>query len=451
MRSAGGDRPGSVLQASLVRMVRRGAWGHAGRLLEKSHPADIAAVLDRLTESDCKAVFHLIGASETRAEVLALLESGARADLIGGLEPEAATRILEHMPADDAALILRDLPRALSESVLTAMGDGARDIETLLDFPEDTAGAIMAPEVIALPADLTVKEAVERLQQHENAEASFYVYVVDDQGQLVGVLSLRQLIMQPSYTELRNCMVTEPIRVTTDTDQEDVARIVARYDLLAVPVVDAVNRLVGVVTVDDVIDVMREEATEDILKMAGTTVEEVLSPGVFRGAWIRFPWLAASFVGGLGAVFLMDQFELMLAKAVQLAFFLPIILGMGGNVASQCAMVVVRGIATGRLQFAEVGRILGHELGTGIVLGLTFAVGLAGAAVLIGYGPVRLPLVVGLGIFGSMMIAATVGTVLPLAFSRLGVDPAVASGPFVTTSTDVLGIASFFLIAYSLL
>lgn len=445
------DRPGSLLQASLLRLVRRGAWGHAGRLLEKSHPADVAAVLDRLMPGDRKAVFNLIATAENRAEVLSLLEFSAQADLLAELDPEGAARILEEMSTDDAALVLRDMRRDQADAVLAAMGEQAQDVEVLLDYPEDTAGSIMAPEAIALPADMSVKEAIEQLHQQQDAEASFYVYVVDDQKQLVGVLSLRQLIMQPPHAQLREFMVTEPIRVNTETDQEEVARIVARYDLLAVPVVDEVNHLVGVVTVDDVIDVMREEATEDILKMAGTTVEEVTSPSVWRGAWIRFPWLAASFVGGLGAVFLLDRFEGALRTTVQLAFFMPIILGMGGNVASQCAMVVVRGIATGRLEIGAVGRILGHELGTGLVLGFTFATGLAAVATLLGYGPPRLPVVVGLGMLGSMLIAAGVGTVLPLLFSRVGADPAVASGPFVTTSTDVLAILGFFLIASLLL
>jgi magnesium transporter len=440
-----------VLQASLVRLVRRGVWGHARRLLDKSHPADIAEVLDRLTEADRKAVFELIPSPETRADVLALLEFAARAHLLAAIEPTEAGHILARMTPDDAADVLRELPRDHSDQILEHMGEANREVESLLGYAEDTAGAIMSPEYFALPEDLTAKEAIERIQQLGDAEASFYVYVVDERGQLVGVLSLRQLIVQPPYRQLRDCMIIDPIRVSTDTDQEEVARFVARYDLLAVPVVDATNRLVGVVTVDDVIDVMREEATEDILKMAGTTVEEVTSPGLFRGAWIRFPWLAASFAGGLLAIMIINRFEGMLATTVQLAFFLPIVMGMGGNVASQCAMVVVRGIATGRLDITSFGRIIGHELGTSVILALTFGIGLGAAAALLGYGPARLPLVAGLGISGSILIAGSLGTMLPILFSRLGADPAVASGPFVTTSTDLLAIVSFFLIAYALL
>jgi len=442
---------GTVLQASLVRFVRRGAWGHAARLLEKSHPAELAEVIDRLTPVDRKSVFGLIQTPQMRADVLALLEFVARADMLAGLEAEGAARIVELMPADDAADILRELEREKSDAILACLGERGEDIESLLGYSEDTAGAIMTPEYFALNENLSAKEAIEALQTAETAEASFYVYVVDDRDYLVGVLSLRQLIIQPSHTVLRECMVGDPIRVSTATDQEEVAQIVARYDLLAVPVVEPNNRLVGVVTVDDVIDVMREEATEDILKLAGTTVEEVTSPGILRGAWIRFPWLAASFAGGAGGVYLLSQFEDLLSATVQVAFFLPIILGMGGNVGSQCSMVVVRGLATGRLEMSSTSRIVAHEVGTSVLLAVTFAMALGFCAVLLGYGPSLFPLVVGLGIFTSMMIAATVGTLTPLLFNRIGVDPAVASGPFVTTSIDVAGIFGFCLVAYLLL
>lgn len=441
----------SLLQGSLLRFVRRGAWEHAGRLLEKSHPADIAQVLDRLTEADRRAVFDLITDPKIRAEVLPLLEFTARSDLLVGMQPESAAGILDLMDTDDAAEVLRELPRGEADEILGALGSQAEEIENLLAHADGSAGAIMVPDYFALNESITAKEAIEYLQARGTAEASFYVYVVDDRDTLVGVLSLRQLIMQPPYTVLRDCMVPDPIRVTTETDQEEVARIVARYDLLAVPVVDSRSALLGVVTVDDVIDVMRDEATEDILKLAGTTVEEVTRPGFLRGAWIRFPWLAASFVGGAAGIFLLARYESLLNTTVQIAFFLPIILGMGGNVGSQCSMVVVRGLATGRLELESMGRIVLHEVGTSILLAVTFAALLGGVAVALDYGPPTFPVVVALGMLVSMISAATVGTLLPLAFDRLGADPAVASGPFVTTSTDIAGIAGFCLVAYALL
>ncbi len=445
------DRPGSVLQASMIRLVRRGAWAHAGRLLEKTHPADIAQVLERLTPADRKAVFDLIRSDAERAEVLAMVEFAAWTELVGELAPEVIGRILQHMSPDDAALLLRELPRDEADEVLLAMGELADDVESLLGYAEDTAGAIMTPDFFALDEGLPVKTAIERLQAAGEREASFYVYVVDAGEHLVGVLSLRQLIMQPPDKRLRDFMSSDPIRVTTDADQEEVSRIVARYDLLAVPVVDNANRLVGVVTVDDVIDVMREEATEDILKMVGTTVEETSAPGPVRGAWIRFPWLAVAFAGSVGGIYLLSEFEGVLQKTLQISFFLPTVLAMGGNVASQCAMVVVRGLATGRLELTAVSRILGRELGIALLLSLTFAAALFVAGSFMSFGAPGLPQVVALGLFSSMMIAAALGTLLPLGFTRLGIDPAVASGPFITTSIDVLGILSFFTIAWLLL
>ncbi|MGH2900037.1 MAG: magnesium transporter, partial [Solirubrobacteraceae bacterium] len=345
----------------------------------------------------------------------------------------------------------RELPHERSEEILSSLGEGAEELETLLEYAESTAGAIMSPHFVALAENLATQSAIEHVRRFGDADASSYVYVVDERQYLVGVVSLRQLILQPPDKCLRDFMTPDPIRVSTDTDQEEVARVVARYDILAVPVVDPWNRLVGVVTVDDVIDVMRQEATEDILKLAGTTTEETSAPGPLRGAWIRFPWLVSSFVGGFAGVALLSFFAETLARTVQIAFFLPIILGMGGNVGNQCSTVIVRGLATGRLDVRELPRILAHEAGTSVLLAMVFSLGLAGFAALIGFGPALFPIAVAMGIFCSIMIAASVGTFLPLFFSRIGVDPAVASGPLVTTSTDVMGILAFSLIAVSIL
>jgi magnesium transporter len=441
----------NVLQASLVRLVRRGAWTHVGRLLAKTHPAEIAEALDRLTPADRKAVFDLIRSDAERAEVLATLEFAAGTHLLGDLDPEVAGRIVRHMSTDDASALLRELPRDRTDQILAALGEEAEDVESLLAYPEGTAGALMSPDYLALEEDLSVKAAIERVQRMGRSDASFYVYVVDERQKLVGVLSLRQLITQPPDKLLRDFMTPDPLRVTPDADQEEVSRIVARYDLLAVPVVDASNRLVGVVTVDDVIDVLRDQTTEELLKVAGTSVEEVGLPGPLRGAWLRLPWLAVSFSGGLLGIYLLARFEPVLERMLQIAFFLPVVLGMGGNLANQCAMVVVRGLATGQLALHQVGRILRHELGTGLLLALLFSAALLGMGLLMGFEVRRLPLVVALGLFTLMSLAAALGTVMPLAFRRLGVDPAIASGPLVTTAIDVLGIAAFFSIAHLLL
>lgn len=440
-----------LFRDSLFRLVRRGAWAHVARLLERARPADIAELLDRLTETDRSAVFHQIPSDDVRAEVLALLEFVEGAHLVAALEAGAAARLVSRMAPDEAAALLREIPRQSSDEILGALGDGAEEIESLLGYTDETAGAIMSTEYVALPEAMTVRGAIDHLQARSATEASFYVYVIDDRGSLVGVLSLRQLIVQSADKHLRDFMVPDPIRVSTDTDQELVARQVARYDLLAIPVVDLHNLLVGVVTVDDVIDVLREEATEDILKMAGTTVEEVSSPHPLRSAWIRSPWLAAAFVGELGGIFLLGNFQNVLAQTVQLAFFLPIVLAMGGNVGSQCAMLMVRGLATGRLEPGSLGPVIARQLATSLILAAGFGVILAGLAVALGYGPRVLPVVVGMGISASILMAAGIGTMLPPLLARLGADPAVASGPFVTTSIDIVGIGVFFSVAQILL
>ena len=355
------------------------------------------------------------------------------------------------MSSDDASVLLRELPRERADAILATLGEASEDVESLLGHAEDTAGALMSPDYFALEQDLSVEAAIERLRRSGERDASFYVYVVDGRHNLVGVLSLRQLLLHGPDKRLSSIMTADPIRVTTGADQEEVSRIVSRYDLLAVPVVDASNRLVGVVTVDDVIDVMREEATEDLLKLAGTTLEEVTSPGPLRAAWIRFPWLAVSFVGGLAGIWLLSRFEPVMQKMLQISFFLPAVLAMGGNVASQCAMVVVRGLATGRLNTSELGRIVSNELGIGLLLALAFSLALFGAGVWMGFGSEKLPQVVAMGLFSSMVLAAALGTLLPLGFNRLGVDPAVASGPLVTMAIDIVGIGVFFSIAYNVL
>jgi magnesium transporter len=268
---------GSILQASLLRFVRRGAWSHAGRLLEKSHPADVAYVLDRVALADRQALFALISTPEMRADVLSLLQFATRSDLLVGLEPEAAGQIVRHMPLDDAAEALRELPEARSEEILSSLGEGAEEIESLLEYPESTAGAIMSPKLLALSEDLDVESAIEQVRRYGDADASFYIYVVDERRYLVGVLSLRQLILQPPDSSAPH----DPIWALT-TDQEEVARVVSRYDILAVPVV---RRTTGCGRGHcRRRDRRCARRPEDIPKLAGTTTEETTAPGFVRGA-----------------------------------------------------------------------------------------------------------------------------------------------------------------------
>ena len=245
-------------------------------------------------------------------------------------------------------------------------------------------------------------------------------------------------------------MTTDVFSVKTDMDQEEVARIVARYDILAVPVVDETNKLVGIVTVDDVIDIFRREATEDILKMAGLGEEFVETKSVLKSTRIRFPWLFASCIGGIVAFFIIGSFEESLKQFAYLAAFIPVIMGMGGNIGTQSSTIVVRGLATGRINIRELWSVVFKELTIGIILGLTYGV-LIGAVAQLAFGTLALAFSVCCAVLSSMSMAALVGSLVPMVFAKINVDPAVATGPFVTTSIDVISVFFYFTIATKLL
>ncbi|HEA65680.1 MAG TPA: magnesium transporter, partial [Desulfobacterales bacterium] len=303
----------------------------------------------------------------------------------------------------------------------------------------------------ALTEDTTAKKAIESLQnEHLDVEMPFYLYVVDQYGKLVGVSSLRQLVVVPSETTLRDFMTTDVFAVQTDVDQEEVAKIVARYDILAVPVVDETNKLVGIVTVDDVIDIFRREATEDILKMAGAGEEFVETKSVLKSTRIRLPWLFASCLGGIVAFLIIGHFEGSLIKLGYLAAFIPVIMGMGGNIGTQSSTIVVRGLATGRLQLRDIWSVVSKELAIGLILGLVYGV-IIGMAAQFRYSRGALAVSVGVALICSMTVAALVGSLVPMVFARFNIDPAVASGPFVTTAIDIISVFFYFQIATTLL
>ena len=323
-------------------------------------------------------------------------------------------------------------------------------------MPPTRRGGIMSVDPFSLPESTTASDAVSHIQSSEDAEMVFYLYVTDENDKLTGVVSLRDLVVAPSNASLKSIMSPNVVSVTTDTDQEEVAHQVSQYNLLAIPVVDADNTLLGIVTVDDVVDVIREEATEDFLQMAGVGKDrEILMKSTWENARLRLPWLFASWIGGTAAAYIIGWYEHTLTSMVALAAFIPVIVGMGGNIGTQSSTIIIRGFATGRVQLVQVGKIILKEIRVGVLLGVFYGILLGIVAYLkfiddIG-DPVSLGLVVGLAIFASMLIATSIGTLVPIFLRRLDIDPAIASGPFVTTSTDVLGILLYFIIANSLL
>ena len=442
-----------ILIDSIKRLLRRNALTHLRKIVNKTHAADLSVVFHSLSLPNQHKLFDMIDETEQKGALFSELDEDAFLALNEGIELDDVVEIFEHMPTDDVADLLGHLPEKRSDAIIKRMKkESSEEVEGLLHYGDDTAGGIMVPDFIALRENTTAKEAIESLQkEHLDVEMPFYLYVVDENGKLVGVSSLRQLVVVPPETPIKGFMTRDVFSVQTSMDQEEVAKIVARYDILAVPVVDDTNQLVGIVTVDDVIDIIREEATEDILKMAGVGGEEfVETQSVFRSTKIRLPWLFASCIGGIIAFFIIGHFEGSLRKLAYLAAFIPVIMGMGGNIGTQTSTIVVRGLATGRLNIGDAWSVVFKELAIGFILGVVYGF-LIGLVAQLRYSTFQVAISVGLAVISSMSVAALVGSLVPMGFARINVDPAVATGPFVTTAIDIVSVYFYFKIATTLL
>src|SRR3954453_18923248 len=430
---------------SVRRLIRLGANANLVNLLQKHPPADLAQVFAELGEKDRSASFALLVERNSKLAMEALSELGPEggAALLADRSPEEIARLLHDLPSDDAAAIIDNLPEALSAPVLELIGKRPGDeVGELLEYEEQTAGRIMNPKVFALSEDMTAGEAIITLQGSRDVEMVFYLYVVDVRRHLVGVISLRRLLLVSPATPLKRIMTTDLTSVRTDTDQEEAARLVASYNLLAIPVVDEENKLVGVITVDDVIDVIKDEATEDVYRLAGVAGDDRVFSTAAESLRKRVPWLEVNLVTAFLAASVVAIFEGRIKSVPALAVFMPVVAGMGGNAATQTLTVIVRGIALGELTWANSRKALFKEAVVGIGNGV--ACGVVGALVVWAWkGNVWLGLILGAAMVINMFVAATAGTLIPLSLRALKIDPALASSVFITTLTDVFGFASF--------
>lgn len=445
-----------ILNASLKRLLRRGAIRQLVNIIKKTHMADLSIAFKDLSADNRQKMFTLMDDPEQIGLLFSMLDENIFLEFVKNIEFNKLVDIFDHMPSDDAASLLTLLDEELSDQILSKMQKEESDnVEQLMSYGEDTAGSLMVTDFIALEEDVTAKQAIETLQnKYLDVEMPFYIYVVDEYEKLVGVSSLRQLVVVHPEKPLKEFMAKDLVTVKPYTDREEVARLVARYDYLAVPVVDDDNKIVGIVTVDDVIDILHEAATEDMLKMAGVGEEYIETQTIFKGTRIRLPWLFASFIGGVAAFFIIGGFEESLAKFTSLAAFIPVIMGMGGNIGTQSSTIVVRGIATGRIDLKDFSRVVLKELAVGLILGVIYGLFIGLIARFVFFSdPFAFPLAVavGLAILSSMSVAALVGAMVPLIFERLNIDPAVATGPIVTTSIDIVSVYCYFTIATVLL
>jgi magnesium transporter len=440
------QRKPDVVLDSVKRLLRMGATSNLVNLLQKQHPADLAKLFSDLSEKERQSAFSLLVERNSRLAMEALSELGpeAGAALLADRSAEDIVKLTQELPSDDAAAIIDYLPEELSAAVLELIQKrpAGGDVGELLEYAEQTAGRIMNPKVFALAEDMTAGEAITALQGSRDVEVVFYLYVIDVRRHLVGVVSLRRLLLVPPPTPLKRIMTTDIISVRADMDQEEVARQVASYNLLAIPVVDDENKLVGVITVDDVIDVIKDEATEDVYRLAGVTGDDRVFARASESLRKRVPWLQVNLLTAFVASSVVAVFEGTIKNATALAVFMPVVAGMGGNAATQTLTVIVRGIALGELSWANTRKALLKEAVVGLGNGL--ACGIVAALVVWAW---KGDMVLGAILLGAMLInmfvAATAGTLIPMMLRALKIDPALASSVFITTLTDVFGFFSF--------
>ncbi|MFQ5517787.1 MAG: magnesium transporter [Acidimicrobiia bacterium] len=418
--------------------------------LARAEPHNAADILEAIEE---ETALDLVGDldAEEAAEVVAEMRPEIAAELVGELEADVAASIVEHLPVDDAADIVGGLDAELRTPLLNALSAAtAAELRGLLEYPPDSAGGLMTTEVAVLPIGLTAGEAIEALRRlQQSLEALSYVYVVDYESRLRGVLSFRELVFARPGTGLEEVAV-EPVAVRPATDREDVAELIQRYGLLALPVVDHRSRLLGVVTVDDVITAIQEEAGEDIVAMVGAGVGETPHTAIGASVRHRLPWLAVNLATAFLVAAVISRFEPILDEFTVLAAYMPVVASMGGNGGAQAMAVVIRALATGDIARRRQMQVVGRQAVVGLAAGLALGAS-AGTIAGLFTGEPRIGVVLGVATITNLALAGFAGAAIPLILQRAGADPALASNIFLTTFTDLVGFGGFLTIAVWLL
>ena len=423
-------------------------------LVSGTHPADLAALLGVLSHDLWPRLLNRLDIARI-SDLFEELPDHLRDDLAEHLHPEQLTDALGEMASDDAADVIADLPVRVARGVIRALPrQDRREVEALLAYPEDSAGGLMQMELVSISEDASVNEVVEAIRsERDDVGEVFFVYVVDADDRLVGVLNLGALLLARGNRAIRDLMKTKIHAVNPEEDQESVARIFKRYDLVALPVVDAEGRLLGRIMHDDVVDVLQEEADEDIMHMAGATTGEpelVYTDQLFRIAGVRLPWLLATLAGLAVPAILTRGFQVSFPHMDALVPFVLVIGAMGGNVGSQSATIVVRGFATGRVDFRNLGHFLFKELVVSTLMGLACGV-LSGLVSQVWHGDLRLSATVAISMFVAIIASAILGVLVPFFFRLVKIDPAIAAGPAVTTIDDIVAIGIYYAVALLLI
>lgn len=417
--------------------------------LEKMHPADIADLYQELDLEEAEFLYNLLD-EDTQADVLMELDEDDRRKLLSNMPAKEVAQFIDHLDTDEAVDLIQELDEDDRDEILSHINDveQAGDIIDLLKYDEDTAGGLMGTEMIVVNENWSMPECIKQMRmQAEDMDEIYYVYVVDNEDRLKGILPLKTLITHPSVSKIKHIMENDPVSVKTDTPIDDVALDFEKYDLVAMPVVDSIGRLVGRITVDDVMDQVRESSERDYQLASGISSDVDASDSILQQTRARIPWLLIGIVSGVLASLILTGFEAQLQAVTTLAIFIPIIGGTGGNVGVQASAIVVQGLANGTLDIKEFSKQLWKEVRVGLLNATVIS------AVIFAYNLIMIPddfavtLSVSVSLFIVVMFATLLGTVVPLTLEKLKINPALATGPFIQISNDIVGLVIYVFIS----
>lgn len=435
------------IMLQLIKYLKEGKKQSFQAILDELHPYDIARIYETIPEKH-HTRFLLFLQAEQIADLIQELEKPLQLEVLVKLGIEKSGEVLDLMNNDDLAQLLEGLSPDRIEEILSGMKqEESAIVQNMMNYPPETAGRLMTNRFVWIPQYYTVRETVDKLKSFANfSETINYLYVIDEQKRLVGVVSYRDIILAEEQEQIQNIMYTRVISVTAETDQEEVARLIERYDFLAIPVVEKDQVLVGIITVDDILDVVISEATEDIEKLSASGKDIDFDTKAMVAAYRRLPWLILLLFIGMVSGTIISEFEDTLSKVVALTFFMPMIAGMTGNIGTQSLAVVVRGLMTRDIDRKVVFKLIFREIKVGLMIGITCGI-LISLIAFFWQGNAVLGLVVGSSLVATLLIGTLAGTIIPILLYRFKVDPAVASGPLITTLNDILSLLIYFGIA----
>ena len=437
-------KPAPLDYDTVREMLRTATPDRVLRFIGKSHPTDIALLFKGLDSAEVRQLFDVLFSSRRAAKTLKELPPELLPDILALIDDEKVGRLIVRADPDDAVTFIDSLSEERRESVLALLDPERRAaVREIINYPDGTVGRLMTTDFMALAPDATAQGAIDKIRERGELESFFYLYVVENDGKLVGVVPIRNLVIAPPARKLRDMMIADPIKADVFMDQEDAARIVAKYELLALPIVDEGGRLEGIITVDDVIDIIKEESTEDMYKMVGLAEEDRVFTPVSRSVRMRLPWTILNLLTATLAASIVGLFEGTLHEIVALVTFMPVVAGVGGNGATQTATVIIRAIALGELEFSSAWKAIVKQVSVNICIAVA-----AGAMIALAAGLWKSNPYLGLVLAGAMLLnlglmAGFAGAVIPLLLKALKLDPALGSGIIVTGLTDAFGFLSF--------